>query len=277
MTASGSRPSVRDRQLDLFAGAGERSGSAAAAAVPRSRPSVPDLDDAALVAAIPGASLADCHALAAEAGRRRLAPAIPALEALCRRFQGFGLNRPIPEQTAALAALAAIGGLAAAAAAARLIVERIVQGPGLAAALAAAARLGVGLPGEVVARLLREAAPEIRAGACGCARPSPAVIPLLVDLLADADRGVAREATLALGRIGRPEARPALKRLLREAPSPAVIEAAIAVADEECLVILGRLARTRPELAEAALDALDGADSPRAATIAAAVRRSLDR
>ena len=266
-----------DRQLDLFAGAGERSESAAAAAVARSRPSMPELDDAALVAAIPGASLADCRALTAEAGRRRLVPAIPALEALCRRFRGFGLQRPIPEQTAALAALAAIGGFAAAAAAARLIIERIVQGPGLAAALAAAARLGVGLPGEVVARLLRDAAPEIRAGACGCARPSPAVMPLLVDLLADVDRSVAREAALALGRMGRGEARPAIKRLLREAPAPAVIDAAIAVADEECLVILGRLARTRPELADAALDALDGAESPRAATIAAAVRRSLAR
>jgi hypothetical protein len=204
-------------------------------------------------------------------------PAIPALEALCRRFRGFGLQRPIPEQTAALAALAAIGGVAAAAAAKRLIVGRIVQGPGLASALAAAARLGVGLPGEVAVRLLRDAAPEIRAGACGCARPSPAVMKLLVDLLADADRGVAREAALALGRMGRDEARPALKRLLREAPSPAVIDAAIAVADEECLVILGRLARAQPELADAALDALDGAESSRAATIAAAVRRSLAR
>jgi HEAT repeats len=267
---------LSDRQLDLFAGAGERSASAAAA-VPCARPSVPDLDDAALVAAIPDASLADCHALAAEAGRRRLAPAIPALEALCRRFRGFGLNRPIPEQTAALAALTAIGGSAAATAAEHLIVERIVQGPGLAAALAAAAGLGVRLRGEVVTPLLGNAAAEIRAGACGCARPSPSVIPLLVDLLADADRGVAREAALALGRMGRPEGRPALKRVLREAPSAAVIDAAIAVADEECLVILGRLARTRPELAEAALEALDGADLPRAATIAAAVRRSLDR
>jgi hypothetical protein len=263
------------RQLDLFAGAGERPESAAAAGVARSRPSATDLDDAALVAAIPGASLADCRALAAEAGRRRLAPAISAFEALCRRFRGFGLQRPIPEQAAALAALAAIGGSAAAAAAERLIVERIVQGPGLAAALAAAARLGVGLRGEVVSPLLRDAAPEIRAGACGCARRSPAVMRLLVDLLADADRGVAREAALALGRMGRDEARPTLKRLLLEAPSPAVIDAAIGVADEECLVILGRLARSRPELTDAALDALDGAESPRAATIAAAVRRSL--
>jgi hypothetical protein len=264
-----------NRQLDLFAGGGERSKRASAAAAAQSRPSAPDLDDAALVAAIRGASLPDCHALAAEAGRRRLAPAIPALEALCRRFRGFGLQRPIPEQTAALAALAAIGGSAAAAAAERLIVGRIVQGPGLAAALAAAARLGVRLRDDLVAPLLRDAAPPIRAGACGCARPSKDVTPLLVDLLADANRGVAREAALALGRMGRDEARPTLKRLLLEAPTSDAIDAAIGVADDECLVILGRLARSRPELADAALDALDGAESPRAVTIAAAVRRSL--
>jgi HEAT repeats len=266
-----------DRQLDLFAGAGEHSASTVVAAVAQSRLSAPDLDDAALVAAIPRTSLADCHALTAEAGRRRLLAAIPALEALCRRFQGFGLRRAIPEQAAALEALATIGGAAAAAAATRVIVNGIVQGPGLAPALAAAAQLGSSLPDKMVTRLLRDSVPEIRAGACGCARSSPAIMPLLVELLADTDLSVAREAALALGRMGRAEARPALLRLLREAPSPAVIDAAIAVADEECLVILGRLARTRPELADAALDALDGAESPRAATIAAAVRRSMAR
>jgi hypothetical protein len=50
-----------------------------------------DLDDAALIAAIPRASLGDCRALVREAGRRRLMAAIPALEALCRRFRRFGL------------------------------------------------------------------------------------------------------------------------------------------------------------------------------------------
>src|SRR5258708_129836 len=68
------------------------------------------LDDAALVAAIPESSLSDSSMLAAEAGRRRLAAAIPALAALCRRFAGFGIDRAVPEQAAALQALAMIGG-----------------------------------------------------------------------------------------------------------------------------------------------------------------------
>jgi HEAT repeats len=264
---------VTYQQLDLFAQAGSRPETTAVASA-RPPLAAAKLDDGALVAAIPNASLSDCRALAAEAGRRRLALAVPALDSLCRRFHGFGLERAVPEQTAALAALAAIGGNAAAAAVARLIVERVVQGPGLGAGLAAAAQLGVGLPGEQVVRLLRDGTPEIRADACRCARPSPEVAAGLIERLADLDRNVAREAALALGRMSRSEARPALLRLLREVPSAAVIDAVAAVADEECLVLLGRLARTRSELREAALAALDSIDSPRAATIAAAIRQS---
>ena len=96
------------------------------------------LDDASLIAAIPGASLANCHALVTDAVRRRLAAAVPALESLCRRFRGFGLHHAVPEQVAALTALAALGGRGAGAAAARIIVDDVVQGPGLASAISAA-------------------------------------------------------------------------------------------------------------------------------------------
>lgn len=263
-----------DRQLDLFAGAGIRPDQTPARAVERPRLIAPELDDGMLVAAIPSASLADCHALAAEAGRRRLAAAIPALDALCQRFRGFGIEQVIPEQAAALGALATIGGREAAQSVMRLIVEQVVQGPGLRLALDAAAELRVGLPGNVVVSLLRHQAPAIRAGACRCAGRSPAAIRLLAELLDDADRLVAREAACALGQMGRTEARPALLRLLREEPSTEVIESISAVADDECLVILGRIARARPDLSGAALAALDGVGSSRAAMIAAASRRS---
>jgi len=143
------------RQLDLFAGAGNPSDHTAASMVGRPRNLAQELDDDALIAAIPLASLGDCRSLAAEAGRRRLVGAIAALEALCRRFQGFGIEHAIPEQTAALGALTVIGGSEAACAARRIIVDRIVQGTGLNDALEAAAELGVGLPGSVVVSLLR--------------------------------------------------------------------------------------------------------------------------
>src|SRR5215467_1235229 len=66
-----------------------------------------------------------------------------------------------------------------------------------------------------------------------------------------------------------------LVALLREAPSAAVIDALSVVADEECLVILGRIARTKPDLTDAALAALESIGSSRAASIAAASRHPL--
>ncbi len=231
------------------------------------------MDDAGLIAAIPEASLADCSLFAAEAGRRRLAGAIPALAALCRRLAGFGANCIVPEQAVALHALAEIGGHEAGQVVSGMISRAIVQGPTLVVAVAAAARLHASLPPNVLRSLLQHSDPDIRAAACRCARRSPEVIALLFGLLDDPDRTVANSAACALGRLGRSDARPALKQLLREAPSRDVVESVPAIADEECMVLLGRLARTTPALADAAIDALESIDHPRASAIAAAVRR----
>jgi len=97
---------VTDRQPNLFSGAGIRWNAALPDTTRRLPLSAADLDDAALIAALPECGLADCRGVAAEAGRRRLVAAIPALEALCRRFKGFGIDHAIPEQTAAVQALA---------------------------------------------------------------------------------------------------------------------------------------------------------------------------
>jgi HEAT repeat protein len=231
-----------------------------------------ELDDAALIAALPDASLSDCHALAAEAGQRRLTAAVPALEALCGRFKGFGLHHAVPEQVAALQALAAIGGRAAAAAVTRLVIERVVQGPGLKEATAAAAILGSSFPPECAAALLRHADPAIRADACRCARPSPEVVALLLTLLDDLHPPVAEAAACALGRMGRPEARPALARLIQAKPTAEAIEAIASIADETCIVLLGRIARAQPGLSDVVLGALEDIDIPRASAVATAIR-----
>ena len=262
-----------DRQLDLFARAGQRLDQTAVPAIGRRHLAAAKLGDDALVTAIPSASLSDCRGLAAEAGHRRLAAAIPALEKLCWRFRGFGVEQRIPEQTAALDAFAIIGGREAAQAVARIIVEQVVQGPGLKSGVAAAVLLGAILPSNALTILLRHPMPEIRAGACRCAGRAPAAIPLLIELLDDPDHVVAREAACALGLMGRHEARPLLLRLLREQPSAAIIDAVSGVADEECLVVIGRIARTEPDLADAALAALEAIASARAMTIAATARR----
>ena len=263
---------MEEQQLDLFAdrdAAIERglSRSTQHALLPA------EIDDERLIAAIPESTLAEGCKLAAEAGRRRLAAAVPALAALCRSFTGFGTRRMIPEQTAAIEALAIISGGEAANAVSEMIERAVVQEPGLQLALSAAARLGSVLSLDALRQLLRHAEPRIRADACRCARPLPELILLLIDLLDDLDQGVATSAACALGRMGRIEARGRLKSLLRDDPSEDVIDATSPIGDEECAVLLGRIARSGSVLADAALASLENIDQARAVMIVAAIRR----
>src|SRR5215469_699491 len=143
------------RQLDLFSAGGLAVEDHMVAPVEPYQPVPINLDDAALIVALPTVRLADCVALCAEAGRRRLIAAIPALEALCRRFKGFGLEHTVPEQVGAFRALAEIGTREAAAAIERIIADGVVQGPGVYDAVHAAVHLGCRLPPEISAALLR--------------------------------------------------------------------------------------------------------------------------
>ena len=253
------------QQLDLFAV--DRGDLAAEGS--RAEPALDpiQLTDEALIAALPDAGLGAASSLAAEAARRRLARAVPSLEKLCRRLTGFGADRLVPEQVAALEALADIGGEASRQAVARLVAHRTVQGPTLATALNAAARLGSPIPPQRLQELLGDADPTVRAAACRCFRSAGTHLRVLIELLDDLRPEVATAAALALGRIGRVEARPLLMTLLRCEPSAEIIEALASIADEEVIVTLGRIARAMPDLANAVLDALDQLDDPRAARI----------
>ena len=259
--------SETDEQLDLFSAAGIARGPYSPV-LDRPEPITPEaLDDGALVAAIPQAGIADAAQLAAEAARRRLPAAVPALDQLCRRFTGFGLSQVVPEQVAALVALAEIGGAEAAQAVVGIIARGVVQGPAVKIAVAAAAHLGASLPVNVVVPLLRHADPSVRADACRCSRFRPEIVAILTDLLHDLHRDVADQAACALGRMGQTEARSALLRLLRDAPTDDIIEAITDIADEEAIVLLGRIARSGGSLAEAARSALAAIDHPQAARL----------
>jgi hypothetical protein len=262
------------QQLDLFrhAPAPAELPPSNLAARPAAAPEIMENDE--LLAAIPHTRITDSLALAAEAGRRRMTAAVPALEALCARFSGFGTDRIVPEQAAAIDALAQIAGADAAQALLRLIARRTVQGPGLQRAVGAAAHLGAKLPAGTVMELLRHDDPVIRADACRFAQPSLEMVAQLRDLLEDLQRPVRMAAACALGLMGRNEVRPLLARYLREEPSAQLIDAVAPVADEECVVLLGRIARTMPDLSPAALDALDSIDHPRASRIAAEIGAS---
>jgi HEAT repeats len=259
------------QQLDLFATGGIRPTGVRDG--PRCKPAcVTKLSDAGLIESIPSAGLSDCAALTEEAARRGLRAAVPALEALCRRFKGFGLYRGVPEQISALRALAALGGPDAAAAVRRLIGAAVVQGPGLGEAVRAAASLCCRLPEDAAMALLRHADAEVRAAACWCVPNTGGVAAVLVELLGDLHRPVEMAAACALGRIGRAEARQGLLRQLRTAPCAEVIEAVTRLADEEVVVLLGRIARAHAALREAALAALEDIDTPRSAAVLAGIK-----
>ncbi|HEX5864010.1 MAG TPA: HEAT repeat domain-containing protein [Casimicrobiaceae bacterium] len=178
----------------------------------------------------------------------------------------------MPEQLAALRSLAVIGSRDAAQAVSRLIVRGVVQGPALGLAVAVASQLHASLPADILRSLLRHADPDIRANACRCACRRLELIAAMIDLLDDLNPTVARSAACALGQMGRIEARPMLASLLREEPSEEVIDALSPVADEECMVLLGRIARSKPALSDAALNALENIDHHRATAIATAIR-----
>jgi HEAT repeat protein len=269
--AFGESGAMGERQLDLFSETGRPPPRQAWPSVEPSVPIAADLDDGALIAAIPDASLATVATLTTEAGRRRLVAAISALEQLCRRFAGFGLERKVPEQVAALEALAQIGDQAAAQAVARLIARSIVQGPTRKVAVGIAAQLRSPLPAGTLQALLQDADPDVRADACRCADAWPAAMPILHELTDDGESKVRGAAWCALGRRGWHGARPALLHLLREAPSAEIIDAICEVADEDCIIVLGRIVRTRPALADAAREALAMIDHPRARQVFAAL------
>ena len=113
------------------------------------------MDDGALIAAIADVRPADCGNLAAEVARRHLIEAVPAFQALCRRFKGFGLQREVPEQIAAVNALAALGGREAGASLVRILCDDVMQGPGLTHAVRAAAAVRAKLSVAHAVTLLR--------------------------------------------------------------------------------------------------------------------------
>ncbi len=260
-------------QLDLF---GDRPNLGRPPNVISPQPLRPqELSDQSLIAAIPEATLTDAAGLAAEAGKRRLSAAIPALTALCNRFVGYGMNAEMPEQAAALEALGVIGGPEASRAVVQLVVKRIVQGPTLVVAIAVASQLGLIFPNDVALALLRDSNPSVRALACACVRAGYEVAASLVAMLGDPNGEVSAAAACALGRMGRAEARTHLKRYLIERPSDRVVEALAGVADDEAIVLLARVGRARPDLALSIVSALEDIDNARAASAASRLRRLL--
>ena len=67
------------------------------------------------------------------------------------------------------------------------------------------------------------------------------------------------------------EARSLLLRRLQQEPDADLIDAIVPIADEECAILLGRVARRHPALRAAVMAALDALETPRAAALLASL------
>ena len=258
-------------QLDLF---GERGGveprhSPRTAASSAPAPATMDaLSDDDLLELIPNAGPSNVEAVCSEVVSRSLRAAVPALEALWRRFSGFGIEKPLPEQLAVVDTLARLGGAEARSALRRIVLWKGLAASLLPAALRAAVSSGLALPALFVCPLLDHEDAAVRGAAFALAASANVPVDRLHACLFARSAADRRAAAIALGLRGDSRARQPLFDELERSPSPEIIEAVAAAWDDDAIVRLGRCARRHPRLASAVLDALREIGSPRAEVVA---------
>ena len=226
------------------------------------------LTDEELIAAVPQADLSTAGPLCDEVASRSLETAAPALEALWRRFAGFGVGTPLAEQLAVLATLARLRGEAARAGLRRIVLSQGLPASLLPAALRAAAEAGLALPAAFVAPLLEHGEVGVREPAFELAPAAGVPGHLLREGLRDRSASIRRSAAIAMGNRGLAEAAPVLIDELARDPSREAIEALAAIADDDAVVHLGRCAERHPSLAGAVVAALRDMENERAARLA---------
>ena len=229
---------------------------------------VDSLTDDELLQRVPRAGLSNVEAVCSQLVARSLQAAVPALEALWRRFTGFGTERPLREQLAVVDTLARLGGADARAALRRIALSRDLPAPLAAAVLRAAADARLTLPAAFVDSFLDHEDDLVREAAFTLAARSNVAAERLREGLSDRSARNRRLAAIALGLRGDPKARQPLYNELARHPSAEVIEAITEVWDDDAIVYLGRCARRHPRLTGLVLDALSEIGSPRADIVA---------
>lgn len=234
-------------QFDLFTGGG----TVEPAAVPADKPICPEtLSDEDILDRIPDAGIADVRLLCSLAVERGLDDrAVPCLEALWRRFTGYGYDRPCPEQTAVIETLARLE-----TAGARQLLTDIATAhdlppsllpPALSAALSASLKL----PVDFIRPLLTHADPRVRELAARLSEYGQPDIQALDACLNDTQLAVRRAAAVVLGQFGYAGAKATLLIELQRTPTGEIVEALAAIADDEIIVHLSRCAAAHPALA----------------------------
>ena len=266
---------MAEGQLDLFDDGGQIDGERVPARlVEDAGETVGRLADGELIAMLPQADRSSVEALCSQVVSRSLEAAVPALERLWRRFAGFGVRVPFPEQRAVLNTLARVDG-----AAARAALKGIVLSKGLPAsllpaalreaaeaglALREAAEAGLALPASFVAPLLDHEDVAVREPAFALALKAGIGGDRLRDELIDPSACVRRLAAVALGNRRDAGAMEWLIGELARNPSAEVIEALAAIGDDDAIVRLGRCAVRHPALAGTVVAILRDMESAKA-------------
>ena len=153
-------------QLDLFADRGRV--MARHVPVPMAPPAaapVATLSDDDLLESIQEAGPSNIEAVGSEIVSRSLEAAVPALDALWRRFAGFGVEKPLREQLAVLDTLARLGGTDARSTLRGIVLSKGLPASLLPAAVQASASAGLALPAAFVGPLLDHEDAEVRGAA----------------------------------------------------------------------------------------------------------------
>ena len=270
--------SEADRQLDLFDEGGWTYVGPSPAGPARPAPPAPaTLGDGELIGRLAVSGLSEIDALCEEVAVRSLSAAVPALEVLWHRFQGFGIDRPLREQRAVVETLARLEGPKA-----RATLRRIVLSPGLPvpllpATLRAAANAGLVLPASFVADLLDHDDPAVRGVAFDLASVANVPRLRLRDGLSDGAASIRLAAAVALAHRGDMSGRDVLVATLADAPTTAVVEALGMIGDDEAIVALGRCAMHHAALAPDVVSILCDLGNPRADRLAACLEADLER
>lgn len=261
-----SRSRTPDEQLDLFADPAPAVSNPTPTMQGSEQGDFADLSDDEIIAVLPRANLLTATALASQVISRDLGDrAVPALESLWRRFEGFGRDGPLPEQKAALATLGQIGTHDARAALSTMLHKRKPPDALLPLLLAAAVSARVSLSAHQLTDWLAHDNPEVRAPAFALAcfahtgRPD-----MLTDGLTDPYPAVRREAAIALGTLRQRSARDILLQELARAPTGRIVEALGAILDGDVIAHFRRCAQAHPELRTVIADELRGSDLPKA-------------
>ena len=190
------------------------------------------------------------------------------LEALWRRFAGYGVETPLVEQLTVLGTLARLDDAAARLALRRIVLSRGLPDSVLPAAARAAAEAGLGLPAGFIAPLLGHEDVVVREPAFALAMKAGVSDLLLREGLSDGSASVRCLAAIAMGNRGEAEVRGRLLEELARAPTKGVIEALAPIWDDDVIVHLGRCAERHPDLAGTVIDMLRDMESGKAERLA---------